>query len=454
LKKFLKTKTVFIILSVAVIMFLSFFGTYIIKTMPGLKMGMEFTESRKITATINEGKYSDTIYDSEGNEVTEKEEGVEYTEENGYKIVENKINPDEVRTEGSYELSKNIIKEKLEKLEVPQYNLNEENGTITIEIPEDSKTEDLLDAIQTQGSLLFLDSQSFENVFDSSYIESSQVVSRQGDFEAGIFLQINLTEEGKNKLKELEDIYIEKETEALQEDGTIAPETTTKEIIDILNNINFGQTVITNIAYNGTIMIPFAISNSNEELNEGIQLAQRESIILNAGITPIIYEFNDEVVPTTMEFANVLIYIIALSVIVLVLFIFKVVKFKAKGFIAFYFELGFLATLLLILRITDVTITIEGIVGIITAFIMNYIFSYIILENSKEKDMYKDSNLAFFLNTLPIYIISVVFTFSNKANISSFGMALFWGIIVTYIYNFLFSKFIFENIGGGKNENN
>ena len=50
--------------------------------------------------------------DETGKEVTEKEEGIEYTEENGYKIVKNKVNPDEVRNTENYILSKNIIKEK------------------------------------------------------------------------------------------------------------------------------------------------------------------------------------------------------------------------------------------------------------------------------------------------------------------------------------------------------
>ena len=63
--------------------------------------------------------------------------------------------------------------------------------------------------------------------------------------------------------------------------------------------------------------------------------------------------------------------------------------------------------------------------------------------------MYKKANLEFFLNTLPVYAISIIFTFATKANINSFGMSLFWGIVVIYAYNFIFTKFIFENLSRG-----
>ena len=66
----------------------------------------------------------------------------------------------------------------------------------------------------------------------------------------------------------------------------------------------------------------------------------------------------------------------------------------------------------------------------------------------EEEGMYKKANLTFFLSTLPIYVVAVIFTFAARANINSFGMTLFWGIIIIYIYNFIFPKFIFENLNG------
>jgi len=88
-KKHKKTLTVIIILTVALIMFSSFFGVKITNKegikkdlLPNYKLGMEFTKKRVITATVSD-EVNTTIYDAEGNVVT-PEEGVEYTEEAGY----------------------------------------------------------------------------------------------------------------------------------------------------------------------------------------------------------------------------------------------------------------------------------------------------------------------------------------------------------------------------------
>ena len=50
---------------------------------------MEFGKTRAITASVN-NNVNKVVYDAEGN-VVKQEEGVEYTEENGYKIQETPI---------------------------------------------------------------------------------------------------------------------------------------------------------------------------------------------------------------------------------------------------------------------------------------------------------------------------------------------------------------------------
>jgi len=110
--------------------------------------------------------------------------------------------------------------------------------------------------------------------------------------------------------------------------------------------------------------------------------------------------------------------------------------------------------MLLIMRLTNVTLTMEGIAGIVIASIVNYVFNYIMLKRTNEPGMYKETNLIFMFNTLPLFIIAIVFTFSTKATLSSFGMTIFWGIIMTYVYNFIFAKYVFENLTGGKADEN
>jgi len=230
--------TILIILVVAVLMFTSFFGIYKkdengVKRniIPEYKMGMEFTEARKLTGKISEAIASQKIFDKDGNEVTTKEEGVEYTEENGYRIEETKLNLPENRTVENYKASKEVIKEKLDKLNIPEYNLtlNEENGQINIEIPENGEADWIEQVINTPGSLIFIDTSDFQVVFNNEYIKKSEVVTRQGDMEVGIFLQIELTEEGINKIKELsEPIKVEQKEEDREEPETSNTAETTK----------------------------------------------------------------------------------------------------------------------------------------------------------------------------------------------------------------------------------
>ena len=349
-----------------------------------------------------------------------------------------------------------MLSNKLESLQVPEYilNMNESNGEITIQIPEDNFAAETESIIKKPGSLIFIDLSTFEAVFSTDYVKTSDVVARQGDLEAAIFLQIKLTDEGIEKLKELSEIYKETTEEVTNEDGTKEEKTTKKELFILLNGMSLGTTVLENIVYDNTIMIPFAASNNNDELNAAMNEAKTESIILNSGMPPLTYSYTNEVVQTEMKLETVLYYISAIFAVALILFIFIIIKFKARGFISMYLQIGFFAVLLLIIRLTNVTLTMEGIAGLIIAAILNYVFNYIMLKRIKEPGMYKETNLSFMFYTLPVFIVSIIFTFSTKAILSSFGMTIFWGIIITYVYNFIFSKYVFENLTGGKKDEN
>lgn len=457
MKKYKKTLTVFIILVVAILMFASFFGVYKknengerISLLPNLKLGMEFGNTRVITATVNQGTTS-TIYDSEGN-VVQPEEGVEYTEEDGYETVEQPINPDSAKTLENYERAKEIVEKRLKGNNVSEYSIdmNEITGKMKIEIPEDSRADEIQDIIQNTGSFMLLDGETFEVVFDSSYLKRADVVYSQGDIETAVFLQLEFNEEGTQKLQELNNIYVETTEQQTNEEGETEEVTNSKVVWVILNDAFLGTTVLPNIVYDNKVMLTFGMSSNNEELQTAIENANREAILLNSGTYSLVYEYTNEVTGTNIDQRTMFIFFTAIGLVFLIAYIYLVIKFKAKGFISVYFQVGYLGVLLLVLRLTNVIITMEGMSAIVISMVLEYIFTYLVLKNMQEdKDgMYKKANLEFFLNTFPIYVISIVFTFAARANINSFGMILFWGIIIIYIYNFIFSKFVFENLNG------
>ena len=126
MKKHRKTLTVIIILIVALLMFASFFGVYKknengekVSVLPNLKLGMEFGKTRVITASVN-NNVNKVVYDAEGN-VVKQEEGVEYTEENGYKIQETPINEESAKTVENYKRAKKIIEKRLKGNNIKEY---------------------------------------------------------------------------------------------------------------------------------------------------------------------------------------------------------------------------------------------------------------------------------------------------------------------------------------------
>lgn len=460
MKKHKKTITISTILIVAIIMFASFFGVYKtneegnkVNLIPDYKLGMEFGTTRVITGKVSQ-ETSTIVYDAEGNEV-EQEEGVDYTEKEGYTIQEQKINDDSVRTKENYKETKKIIEERLKKSNISEYEieLNNETGELKITLPENENTDKIQELIQSSGSLYLLDDETFEPVLDSTYLKKAEIMYSQGDMETAVLLQISFNEEGTKKLQELNNIYIETEEEVTNDEGETELVTNSKQVWVILNGAILGQTILPNIVYNNNIMLTFGMTNDNQELQTAIEEATTEAILLNSGTSKIVYEYSDTTEETQISNETICVYLIAVGVIFFIMYIYIIIKFKAKGFIATYFQVGFIATLLLVLRFTNVLLTIEGIAGIIIGIVLEYLFTYIVLTNIKEEkvNMYKNSNLQFFFITLPVYIISIIFTFAKRAIVSSFGMSLFWGILLIYIYNFIFSKFVFENIDGRAN---
>ncbi len=514
MKKYKKTLTAIIILVVAFLMLMGFYGIFRrnengewVNLIPNFKLGMEFGQTRVITVGVNQ-ESTRTVYDAEGN-VVQEEEGVEYTEENGYTIEETPINDSALKNLNNYNIEKKIIDTRLKKSKVSQYfiDMNEITGKIKIEIPEDEKADEIQSMLQSSGNFMLLDGSTFETVFSDEYLDKAEVMYSQGDIETGVFLQLKFNEEGTKKLQELSKIYTETATEttdttnenegneleetttdeneaanneqtetkppeaAISEDeainnetvateenettnneeGTESNETTeSKEVWVIVNGAFIGTAHISDLMYNDTVMLTYGLSSNTEEIQTAVDNAEEAALLLNTGNAPLVYEFSNETVQSNIDNRTIAIYVIGVGLVFVIAYIYFIVKFKVKGFISIYFQIGFLAVLLLIIRLTDVTLTMEGMAGIVISLVLEYIFTYMVLENmTKQKEnMYKNANLEFFLSTLPIYVIAVIFTFALRANINSFGKTLFWGIIMIYIYNFIFPKFIYENLNG------
>ena len=63
------------------------------------------------------------------------------------------------------------------------------------------------------------------------------------------------------------------------------------------------------------------------------------------------------------------------------------------------------------------------------------------VEKSFEEAMRK-----FSLTIVPIFIFAVVCCFSGWMPIFSFGMVVFWGLIISVIYNFIVTQLFIKNL--------
>ena len=119
-----------------------------------------------------------------------------------------------------------------------------------------------------------------------------------------------------------------------------------------------------------------------------------------------------------------------------------VAKFKFNGLLAAVTNIGFLAILLLAVRIGNVVITLSGIFAIAVAYIIEYAILMLMLsaynanltrEQTNNKIVKLFSKVV--ISLIPFVILSVSFAVLRWQEIASVGMVMFWAILIMVIYN-------------------
>lgn len=442
-----------VILLVVIITLASFVGIYkkqeykVANVVPNYILGMEFTGSRVVDLSVDTSVESTTIYDKDGNEVTEKEDGVEYTEENGYTTVENKVNSDDVLTQNNYNISKNLLKERLKKLGAQQFNIKLDNntGSMQIEMTEDDNTDSILSNATQRGIFELTDSETNEVLLDNSYIKNTKVVYGQTESGNTVYMQIKFNKDGQKKLEEVSNTYVSTTTQVENEDGELEDQTDTKNVSIVFDGQTYQTTYFGETISDGTLNIAMGQGSDSSTLQKYINNANQMAIILNSGVLPITYNISQYETSSLISQTelNILMYI-AIAVLC-IMFVYLIIKLKLKGILAIILQIGYISFLLLALRYTNIKVTLEGVVGIIVSIVLNYIYIYLAFKNAKN-NFIKDTTAKFALKLVPIYIIAVIFTFNSIANISSLGMTLVWGIITMYLYNLVLTQITVKTI--------
>lgn len=462
-------KIVTIVLVIMLIILISFFGIFkqnlnsMKNIIPDYKLGTEFEGTRNFKFVVDTTESEKTVYyDSEGNVVENVDENTDtsaYTSEK--KVV--KANEDDVLTKENYEKTKKIMQERLKKLKVSEYDirLNNEDGSILVSIPQNDDTDTIYNVVGSAGKLEIVDKDTDEVLMDNSQLKKAEVVYNTTSTGTTVYLQLNFNKEGKDKLREISNIYVSKEVPKESStdttDTTESTDTTTTETETKISyvKVNFdGSTLITTYfgeqMNDGVLQIPISQElTSTETIAKFIDSTNVIASMLNTGKLPISYTLeNDNFIKSDITADTKNIAICAFEIVTAVLAVYMIIKYGKKGILAAIIHIGYIALLLLGLRYTNVIITISGLTAFVMITLVNYAFLFTLLKKMKEA---KDSPDVFgitlkdlIIKIVPIIIVSVLFTVMSNAQVASFGMILFWGILIMLVYNLVFTRTIYR----------
>ena len=440
-----KLKVILIILFIVLISLISFGGIFVQKAknyeniLPEYLLGMDLSGARHITLTVSD-ETEDVIYDKDGNVVSE--EGDDTTKKS------EPVNSKDALTKENYEKSKKIVEERLDLIGVPEYTLrfDEENGKIGIDLVENSNTDMVIQYLYTKGEFTVEDEEG-NVLLNNQNIEKAQVGYSTTTAGTSVYLSMHLN---KEKLKEMSTTYVKTTDEEGNE--------TTKNVVFKLDGMELISTYFEEEISSGVLQLSVGqASTDGETIQSYLMEASNLAVILNSGNMPLEYELSENrYVKSDITLNTFVIPSIIVLAIVVIGLIYLMIRYKKYGIISSVLFIGYVAILLLVLRFANVVLTLEGLIGIIIAMVLNYVFTILLLKSiTTDEDIeinrkFNQAMIKAIIVIIPATIIAIVLSFAQWLPIYSFGMVMFWGIIIMLLYNYIFTKFLLVNITKNK----
>ena len=462
-----KIKIITIILTIIAITMIAFFGVY---TQVQNRMenqlkenlyAMDLKGSRNIRLKVNTESKT-VIKDAEGKEVEEEKSLTdEEIAQKGY--IKEEIptyNREEMKTTEYYQASQRIIEKRLQQLKVSNYiiKLDEKTGDIIIEIPENDRTDDIVNNINTTGKFEIVDSETEEVFLNNNDIRRARVMYSAGSNSTtsggtSVYLEIEFNKEGKRKLEEISNQYIKArdlEDEEKEKNEEIDQEEETEKKISMkIDNEEIMSTNFEEPVRTGKLQLSIGSASTDTDTLQGyIDQATNMATVLDTGNIPIKYDLYDQqyVLTDIAHEVEIGIYTVLGTIIIALMVL--VIRYKKLGILSAIAYIGFISLFILMIRYTNVILSIEGLVGMVVIFLLNYmLINRLLGKDSKKTEIYKE----FFLTIFPIIILVITLCFVNWEPMSSFGMVMFWGIALIAIYNVLVTNNLLK-IEQGKEE--
>lgn len=417
--------------------------------LPNYILGMDLDTNTiiKLDVVKNEGNSSEnTQEESNETEKNSESENSENAENNTEKNNSENGQAQNIYTVENFEQSKKIIEKRLKDAGINQYTLrlDEQSGTIIMEVPDDTNN-DTLQNIFVVGKTEIKISENNEVIGDynsiskiTTAIDDSYVNYGIGSF---VKLDIEFSKDAVKKFEEIKNNYIiptDEEGKQTENNIVIA--------IDGSAICSMTETEFLETAVKGSLPLKLGdYTNDKTTLNNTLKEADSIKNIIQSGNLPIRYSVNytNDIHSNISEIGIISVF----AVILIIMLVYLVLKYKLKGILAELDILGFGALLLLVLRYTNVEISIASIVSIATMLILQFIYSVKLLDNEKiSSKIFTEETIKFTKMLIPAFIMSVVIAFANILEISGFGMIIFWGIILFEIFNNIITRAILTNV--------
>lgn len=470
MKKEVSLKKVLAILVIILVCLVSIGGIYskdknIMKNiLPEYVLGMDLDTDTLIKLEVVKDE------DNSSEETGETEDSKASESENEGQAKEN------IYTLDNYKKTKKIIENRLKTAGVEQYavRLDENTGSIVLEIPKSTDT-DILQNLFTVGKTEIKlvknivsensDTESENDVSEVQNNDNTETVEEIiGDSNSikKITAAIDNSYEGYGIGSVVKiDVEFNKDIinkfKELKNNGENQANNNIQILIDGNAICSMGESEFLESAVNGTLPLKFGdYTKDTDTLNKTLNSANSIKNIMENGNLPLAYsvQYSNEIHSNINQYGIISVFVVLLAV----MFIYLVVKYKTKGILAELSILGLGAFLLLVIRFTKVQISIATIVAIASVLILQFIYLIKLLNNSKiSSKVFNETTIEFTKMLIPAFIVSVIgavlpalneskiIPFGNIVEISDFGMVIFWGIVLFELFNNIISRAILTN---------
>lgn len=351
----------------------------------------------------------------------------------------------ELLTEENYAKARDIVVSRLKYMKLDYYEMkfDESTGTIYMDVPENSRADYAAQYSVTKGEFKIEDNDTGELLLSKADVKEAKVQYQTTESGTTVVLNIEFNKDGAEKLRNISNTYV-KSTDSEGND-------TTKKIKMSLDDTTIMTTYFAQEMTDGQMQVSLGTSSDSEQIQNRITQATNIAVFLNTDTMPLTYKIdvNKSVYSSLTD--NVLKIAIIVSIVIFaLLLIYMIIKYKKEALLAVVTNIGFVAILLLIIRYTNVDITLTGLITIPISVIIQYVFLMNILKVKTEK-IDNDSKIKRVKETIrsgiekliPVAVIAVVFALTKWETVYSAGMLLFWEIAVLILYNLSTLKIMF-----------